>query len=187
VLADGRADADTIAADLLAQAEHDTDALPILVALDAGLIDRVNAALERQLATLPTAETARAALANGFAVLAANMDEAISACDLLAPEHLELMCDGEDEVAKRLRHYGGLFVGPRSAEVFGDYGAGPNHVLPTSGTARRTGGLSVFTFLRVRTWLKLDNAASLVGDAAKLARMEGLEAHARAAEIRGKS
>jgi len=87
----------------------------------------------------------------------------------------------------RLKHYGALFVSGRSAEVFGDYGVGPNHVLPTGGTARAFGGLSVFTFLRVRTWLQMGDEASLGGiiqDAAELARLEGLEAHARSAERR---
>ncbi|MHC5022188.1 MAG: histidinol dehydrogenase, partial [Planctomycetota bacterium] len=89
--------------------------------------------------------------------------------------------------ANRLRHYGALFIGHGSAEVMGDYGAGPNHVLPTGGTARSTGGLSVLTFLRVRTWLRIEDAAAAAGlarDAADLARLEGLEGHARAAERR---
>jgi phosphoribosyl-ATP pyrophosphohydrolase/phosphoribosyl-AMP cyclohydrolase/histidinol dehydrogenase len=186
VLADKTADPATIAADLLAQAEHDPDALPVLVALDDGVIDAVRAELEAQLAVLPTHETARAAAEAGFAVRAPDLAAALAICDRVAPEHLEVMVAGADEVAAKLRHYGGLFVGPRSAEVFGDYGAGPNHVLPTGGTARRTGGLSVLTFLRVRTFLAIDDpaAAGLVDDAAALARLEGLEAHARAAERR---
>ncbi len=91
-------------------------------------------------------------------------------------------------MAGRFQHYGGLFIGSSSAEVFGDYGIGPNHTLPTGGVARYKGGLSVFDFLRVRTWLRLDNgpeSAAIAGDAAALARLEGLEAHARAADRRG--
>lgn len=187
VVADASADPDTVAADLLGQAEHDPDAVPILVSLDAALIDRVDAALTTALATLPTADTARAALSNGFALLVADRAEAIAACDRLAPEHLELLIDDAASLAPRLAHYGGLFIGHGAAEVLGDYGAGPNHVLPTGGTARFTGGLSVFDFLRVRTWLAIDDldaAAPLVADAAALARHEGLEAHARSAERR---
>ena len=187
VLADDSARPDIVAADLLAQAEHDPDALPVLVTTAPALADAVEEALERQLADLPTASTARAALARGMAVLVPDIDAAIRACDVLAPEHLELQVADPAPVASRLRHYGALFVGAAAAEVLGDYGAGPNHVLPTSGTCRFTGGLSVLTFLRVRTFLDIDDpaaAAALSSDAAALARHEGLEAHARAAEIR---
>ncbi len=184
VLADDTADPEVVAADLLAQAEHDTDALPILVTPSVVLADAVDAALGRQLATLPTADTARVACEAGFTVLVADVDEGIAVCDLLAPEHLEVLTAHADAVAPRLRHYGGLFVGAGAAEVLGDYGAGPNHVLPTGGTARQTGGLSVFTFLRVRTWLRMDAPAELARDAAHLARLEGLEGHARSAEKR---
>jgi phosphoribosyl-ATP pyrophosphohydrolase/phosphoribosyl-AMP cyclohydrolase/histidinol dehydrogenase len=187
VLADADADPAMIAADLLAQAEHDPDALPVVVSWSSGLLDRVDAELEVQLASLPTAETARAALSHGCAVLAADLEEAVRVVDHLGPEHLELHVADASALAPRLRHYGGLFVGRAAAEVLGDYGAGPNHVLPTGGTARFSGGLSVFAFLRVRTWLRIDDpagAADLVADAAALARLEGLEAHARAAERR---
>jgi len=141
------------------------------------------------LSDLPTAETARQALDNGFSVVAADLEEAARICDQLAPEHLELALDDVDAraLAPKLSHYGGLFVGHGAAEVFGDYGAGPNHVLPTGGTARFSGGLSVLDFLRVRTWLAIDDPAearTLVDDAAALARHEGLEAHARSAERR---
>jgi len=187
IFADRTANPAAIAADLLAQAEHDTDAVPILVALDPALADRVEAELSRQLATLPTAAVARAALANGGVVNMASVEEGIAACDALAPEHLELFLDGADRVAPRLAHFGALFIGPASAEVLGDYGVGPNHVLPTGGTARSKGGLSVYTFLRVRTWLRIDDGAAarpLVEDAAWFGRVEGLEGHARSAERR---
>lgn len=187
VLADGTADADLVAADLLAQAEHDPDALPVVVTADTSFLARVEAALDVQLASLPTADVARQALGNGFAVVTADLEEAIDVCDRIAPEHLEVMTEDARRVASGLRHYGGLFVGGQAAEVFGDYGAGPNHVLPTGGTARFSGGLSVFDFLRIRTWLRVDDAAaaeSLTRDAAALARIEGLEGHARAAESR---
>jgi phosphoribosyl-ATP pyrophosphohydrolase/phosphoribosyl-AMP cyclohydrolase/histidinol dehydrogenase len=187
VFADATASPAVVAADLLAQAEHDPDAVPVLVTVDPALLDRVQAELERQLAGLPTAAVARAALANGGAVVVANIEEGIAACDALAPEHLELCLENASTVAPRLAHFGALFIGAGSAEVLGDYGAGPNHVLPTAGTARSKGGLSVYTFLRVRTWLRIDDSAAarpLVEDAAWFGRVEGLEAHARAAERR---
>merc|ERR1711907_150486 len=104
-------------------------------------------------------------------------------------EHLEVMTKDAQTVSKGLRSYGGLFVGANSAEVMGDYGAGPNHVLPTGGTGRYTGGLSVFTFLAIRTWMRLDQSnedgiSEVVSDAVTVARMEGLEGHARAASFR---
>lgn len=193
VLADGSAAPDLVAADLLAQAEHDPDALPVLVTLDEELLARVEQELAAQLAALPTAtaKIARSALAGGYAVVARDLEEAAAVANLIAPEHLELMVRPEDieieALRARLRHAGALFLGSGAAEVLGDYGAGPNHVLPTGGTARFAAGLSVFTFLRVRTWLRVDDpaaAAQLCDDAARLARLEGLEAHARAAEKR---
>jgi phosphoribosyl-ATP pyrophosphohydrolase/phosphoribosyl-AMP cyclohydrolase/histidinol dehydrogenase len=184
LVADASASPATIAADLLAQAEHDPDASAILIALDQSIIAPVQQELEAQLATLPTAETARKALANGFAILAADISDAATICDLLAPEHLQLMSGQPEKLAPILTNYGALFIGSRSAEVLGDYGAGPNHTLPTGGSARAFSGLSVLTFLNVRTWLKLDEPQAIAQDAAALARMEGLEAHARSAEKR---
>lgn len=187
VLADDTADPETVAADLLGQAEHDPDAIPVLVTTSDALRDRVDDALERQLATLPTKDTAAAALENGLSLLATDLDEAIATANRLAPEHLEVMVADPWSVAPKLEHYGGLFIGAHAAEVLGDYGSGPNHVLPTGGTARYSGGLSVFDFLRVRTWLEvtdLDDAQVLVDDAVALARHEGLEAHARSAAKR---
>lgn len=187
VIADETANPDTIAADLLAQAEHDTAAVPILVTTSQAIIDGVNQRLEKQLETLPTAATARVSAVNGFAVLCPDMATCVCVSDVLAPEHLEIITQNHQEVADRVANYGGLFIGGRAAEVFGDYGAGPNHVLPTGGTAKYTGGLSVHTFLRIRTWMRIDDAQAsqaLVQDSALLARMEGLEGHARAAEQR---
>lgn len=180
VLADETADPATVAADLLAQAEHDADALPILITTSRELAERVNDEIEIQLADLPTASTAEEALANGFFVVARDLAEGAELCDRLAPEHLQVHA----RTHPTFRHYGGLFLGDRAAEVLGDYGAGPNHTLPTGGTARSFGGLSVFTFLRVRTWLEMDDPREVAADAARLGRMEGLEAHARSAERR---
>lgn len=187
VLADGAADPVVVAADLLAQAEHDPDAVPVLVTTSPSLADAVDGEVARQLSGLPTRATAEAALANGFAVLCDDLAIAASVCDRLAPEHLQILTDDADAVAARLAHWGGLFVGVNSAEVFGDYGIGPNHTLPTGGVARFKGGLSVLDFLRVRTWLRLETGAEGIDfarDAAALARLEGLEGHARAAELR---
>lgn len=184
VLADASADPARVAADLIGQAEHDVDALPILVSTDPELPERVRAELERQLVDLPTRDTAIQALRSGFAVVAGGLHEAAALCDRLAPEHLQLDLRAPNEVRAELNHYGALFVGGRAAEVFGDYGAGPNHVLPTGGGARFTGGLSVLDFLRVRTWLEIREPGELARDAAALARLEGLEGHARSAEAR---
>jgi phosphoribosyl-ATP pyrophosphohydrolase/phosphoribosyl-AMP cyclohydrolase/histidinol dehydrogenase len=187
VLADDSVSAEVVAADLLAQAEHDPDAVPVLVTTSTDLAERVETELGRQLADLPTRDTAAAALGNGFSVVADDPDAALELADRLAPEHLQLLGPSMEALAPRARHYGGLFVGTSSAEVFGDYGAGPNHTLPTGGVARYTGGLSVLHFLRIRTWMRLDDStetAELARDAAALARLEGLEGHARAAEIR---
>jgi phosphoribosyl-ATP pyrophosphohydrolase/phosphoribosyl-AMP cyclohydrolase/histidinol dehydrogenase len=187
ILADASVDPARIAADLVAQAEHDPDARVALVTCDALLADRVAAEAELQLATLPTADVARAALERGRTFVLESLDAAIAACDRLAPEHLAVWLENADVVAPRLRHYGALFLGAETSVAFGDYGAGPNHVLPTGGTARSTGGLSVLTFLRVRTWLRMHPSpitAAFARDAAALARLEGLEGHARAAERR---
>jgi phosphoribosyl-ATP pyrophosphohydrolase/phosphoribosyl-AMP cyclohydrolase/histidinol dehydrogenase len=185
ILADEGADPELVAADLLAQAEHDEDALPVLITPDGRLADRVDEVLERQLQDLPTAPTARIALERGFVLVVRSLAEGIAACDALAPEHLALHVREPERLSPA--HYGALFVGDRSAEVLGDYGAGPNHVLPTGGTARSFGALSVTTFLRLQTWLRLDESlptGELWEDVAALARMEGLEAHARAADRR---
>jgi histidinol dehydrogenase len=186
VWADETADAEVIAADLIAQAEHDTDALPVLVTTSRDLAIEVNSALEEQLYSLPNAETARTALAAGYAVLVDSVEEAADACNRLAPEHLEVLVGDIEDAASRLNHYGGLFLGSGAAEVFGDYGVGPNHVLPTGGNARFAAGLSVLTFLRMRTWISSETALEedLIRDTAALARLEGLEGHARAAEAR---
>ena len=187
VIADSTADPKVIAADLLAQAEHDVEARPILVCTDEQLIDEVNVELQQQLSVLPTAPVAREAVKKGFAVLVSDVDEAIAISDRIGPEHLEIQTAEHDAVAKRCSNYGGLFVGEIAAEVLGDYGAGPNHVLPTGGTSKYTGGLSVFNFIRIRTWMRIDDVAGsqgLVEDCVQLARLEGLEGHARAAECR---
>lgn len=184
VVADDSADPDLVAADLLAQAEHDTEATPMLVTTSESLLGRVEASIGVQLSDLPTSKTAAAALGNGFALVVASLQEAALAADELAPEHLALHVEDGEELALSLHSYGSLFIGGGSAEAFADYGVGPNHVLPTGGGARYQSGLSVLTFLRSPTWSRLDDPAVLVDDTVHLARLEGLEAHARAARMR---
>jgi phosphoribosyl-ATP pyrophosphohydrolase/phosphoribosyl-AMP cyclohydrolase/histidinol dehydrogenase len=185
VIADHDADPALVAADLLAQAEHDPMAQPILITTSEALLDEVQLELSMQLEDLPTAAVARSALSQGFAVSVDSFEDAVSISEHLAPEHLALHVTDPDELSKDLTAYGSLFIGDASAEALADYGVGPNHVLPTGGGARFQPGLSVFTFLRTPTWLRIDDAHATASDAANLARLEGLEAHARAALRRG--
>lgn len=187
VLADDHSDPDIVAADLLAQAEHDPDAIPVLGALSEDFVVKVEEALERRLATLPTADVARKALSHGGALIDSSVDALAKAADAFAPEHLEILTPDPAAVSRRIKNAGAVFLGAGAAEVLGDYGVGPNHVLPTGGSARSTGGLSALSFLRVRTWIRIENgdrAKEIYRDAANFARIEGLEAHARAAECR---
>jgi phosphoribosyl-ATP pyrophosphohydrolase/phosphoribosyl-AMP cyclohydrolase/histidinol dehydrogenase len=190
VIAGEGASPEIAAADLLAQAEHDVAAVPVIVVFDEGFAGRfamaLDEALARRLAELPepNKSIAAAALANGWMLMARDQAEAEAAAERFAPEHLELLVSDPRSWAARIRNAGAVFLGPGSAEVFGDYGAGPNHCLPTGGAARFAAGLSVLAFLRARTWLEMDDPAALSSEAAALARIEGLEAHARAAELR---
>jgi histidinol dehydrogenase len=182
VVADSSANPEIVAADLLAQAEHDSDARPFLITDSSELANAVLSAMESQLQSLATAETARAALRNGAAIIVESLDQAVEIVNELAPEHLELHCANAEAFAKEISHAGSLFIGKQSAEVFGDYGIGPNHTLPTSGTARWSAGLNVFTFVRVRTWLRLNHTPhALISDTARMAALEGLYGHERAA------
>ena len=190
VMADESANPEWVAADLLAQAEHDTDAVPILVTTSPAVVAGVRDELERQLKELDTAGIAAHAIKHGASIVCRDWDEAVSTVNEIGPEHLEVQHANAEELVPRLVNYGGLFIGSGSAEVVGDYGAGPNHVLPTSGTARYTGGLSVFDFLRVRTWMEItdaDQAQALYEDAESLATMEGLSGHATSARVRRSS
>lgn len=187
IIADESADVATLAADLLAQAEHDTDAVPILVTTCPAHAQEIQSELERQLGKLPTAATARVALGNGFVVVCDSIEQAIEIADALAPEHLEIITRDADEIASRVRNAGGVFIGSRTAEVLGDYGIGPNHTLPTGGTARFQSGLSVMHFLRLRTWIRIDDPIAcepVLDDTMRIARMEGLIAHERSAQRR---
>ncbi len=190
VIADDSADAAWVAADLIAQAEHDVDAFPALVATSRRLVEDVQRELARQLEEFPNADVARAAIESGCACVVDDAETAAAVSNRIAPEHLELIVRNPDAWQPLLEHYGALFIGAGSAEVFGDYGVGPNHVLPTDGAARAVGGLSVMRFLRIRTWLALDakreDYRGVVHDARDFARLERLEGHARAAECRSR-
>ncbi|MBQ5471592.1 MAG: histidinol dehydrogenase [Treponema sp.] len=192
IIADESANPAWVAADLLAQAEHDVVAQPVMVTTSRSLAEKVSEEIEKQLATLETAATARQSIDNcGRLIIVDSLEQAAEFANRKAPEHLELAMEegpDRDRVASLVRNYGSLFVGHYSAEVFGDYAAGLNHTLPTSGSARYTGGLSVRVFLKTVTTLRTSkntegminsaNAAGALGDA------EGLAAHARAARIR---
>ncbi len=187
ILADDSADVATLAADLLAQSEHDTDAVPMLLTTNPLHADEIQLELAKQLETLPSAETARVALGNGFIIVCDSIEQAIELADRIAPEHLEIITRDTESVAQQVRNAGGLFVGPRTAEVLGDYGIGPNHTLPTGGTARFQAGLSVMHFLRLRTWIRIDDPTAcepVLDDTMRIARMEGLIGHERSAAAR---
>ena len=189
VIADGQADPEVIAADLLAQSEHDREAKGLVVTTDEALGCAIEAAVEAQLPTLDTEEIARTSWNDfGEILLVDSLEEAVEYSNDYAPEHLEVNVaeDKVDEVVDALRNYGSLFIGGNTAEVFGDYASGTNHTLPTLGAARYTGGVWVGTFLKTCTYQKMTKDAML-GIAplvANLAHGEGLTAHARAAEIR---
>ncbi|CAM5192041.1 Histidinol dehydrogenase OS=Lysinibacillus sphaericus OX=1421 GN=hisD PE=3 SV=1 [Lysinibacillus sphaericus] len=188
VIADDTAFADEVAADLLSQAEHDKMACAILVTTSEQLAHNVALEVEKQLATLPREEVARASIENfGAIYIAETMSDAVEAINSLAPEHLEIVTKNAEAVAEQVRHAGGIFIGRYSSEPVGDYFAGTNHVLPTNSTARFASGLNVDDFVKKssivyyteKTWAT--NAPKI----ARLARMEGLEGHARAVESRG--
>jgi len=180
VIADLSADPATVAADLLSQAEHDSAAQVILVTPEAALVDAVEAALDRQAATLGRA------FAPARAILCRDLDEAVAIANAYAPEHLSLATDQAEALVGRITSAGAIFAGHDAAEAFGDYLAGSSHVLPTDGAARFTGGVSTLSFMKAITVQRVSPEAvrGLAGPAAALARLEGLEAHARAAEAR---
>ncbi len=187
IIADESADPRLIAADLLAQAEHDPDASAILLTTSGKLAQAVAAEVAWRMETLPTAATARPSIEdNGIIVLCDSLDDAVAVANGKAPEHLELNLRDAEKIIPRLVNYGALFIGARSAEVFGDYTAGPNHTLPTNGAARYTGGLSVFHFLKIVTTLSVTSSGlTAIGPAtATIAQAEGLIAHAHAVEAR---
>ena len=180
--------ADLIAADMIAQAEHDPDAQARALVPDREIAGQIERALERRLGMLPTAETARPSLeAGALIVIYESKEEAIKIANETAPEHLELHLSNPDEWISGLKNYGSLFIGSAAAEVLGDYSAGINHTLPTSGTARFAGGLSVRHFLKTVTSLRCvlgAGYAEALAAAETIARAEGLAGHAESAALR---
>ncbi len=189
VVCDGNADADWVAMDMFAQAEHDEDAQAILVCPDADFIEKVLDSAERQLADLPRAAIITASMAaRGAVVQVRDLEEALAVVNQVAPEHLEVSVADPEAFISRVRHAGAMFLGRYSAEVLGDYCAGPNHVLPTARSARFSSPLGVYDFQKRSSviYCSPQGAAELAPVAAELARGEGLEAHARSAEYRGR-
>jgi histidinol dehydrogenase len=187
VLADGSAPADWVAMDLFSQAEHDELAQSILLSPDADCLDRVQTEIDRLLPGLPRRDVIRASLeGRGALILTRSMDEACEVSNRIAPEHLEVSSGEPHRWEPLLRHAGAIFLGAFTSESLGDYCAGPNHVLPTSGTARFSSPLGVTDFQKRSSLIEVSQAgAQVLGPiAAELAHGEGLQAHAQAAEMR---
>ena len=190
IVCDGKTDPDWIAMDLFSQAEHDEDAQSILVSPDAEFLDAVAASLEKLLPTLERQTIVEQSLRIRGALIKVNdMDEAVDLINRIAPEHLELSVDDPLSMSKKVRHAGAIFMGRYTAEALGDYCAGPNHVLPTSGTARFSSPLGVYDFQKRSSLIMCtaDSASELGKTASILARGESLTAHARSAEYRIKT
>jgi len=187
ILADGDANADWIAADLLAQAEHDVAAQSILITDSARLADEVEKAVASQLKTLPRVAVASASWQDfGTIILVRDLVEAIPLVDAVAPEHLEIVAADADNIANKIRNTGAIFIGGYTPEAIGDYVAGSNHVLPTARSARFSSGLGVLDFMKRTSLLKCgpDQLAALAPAAIALGEAEGLDAHARSVAIR---
>lgn len=190
VLCDGSTDPDWVAMDLFSQAEHDELAQSILLCHDAAYLDAVHASIDKLLASMPRADIIRTSLANrGALIKVRDMQEACAIANDIAPEHLEISAENAQQWADRIRHAGAMFLGRFSSESLGDYCAGPNHVLPTSRTARFSSPLGVYDFQKRSSMIQVSEAGaqSLGKIAAELAYGEGLTAHARSAELRLKS
>ncbi len=188
IIADGNSDARIVAADMLSQAEHDRNASAVLVTDSDTLAEKVSKELERQLAILPREEIARASIeTNGKIIIVSSIEEAIKISDRIAPEHLEVCVDNPFDYLDSIHNAGSVFLGRSCPEALGDYMAGPNHTLPTSGTARFSSPLSVDDFVKKYQFTYYTRKAldSVAQDIALFARMEGLEAHARSALARG--
>jgi histidinol dehydrogenase len=187
VVSDGTGNPDWVAMDLFSQAEHDELAQSILICTDAAFIERVQASIEKLLPTMPRQEVIRTSLSNrGAFILVRDMDEAIAIANRVAPEHLELALDNPDPWVEKIHHAGAIFIGHYTSESLGDYCAGPNHVLPTSGSARFSSPLGVYDFQKRTSLIKVskEGAQTLGRIASTLAHGEGLPAHAKSAELR---
>lgn len=190
VVCDGGTDPDWIAMDLFSQAEHDEDAQAILITPDAGFVDAVAASMEKLIIGMERREVITASLrTRGALIKVRDLDEALALVNRIAPEHLELSFDNAADWAGGVKHAGAIFIGRYTAEALGDYCAGPNHVLPTSGTARFASPLGVYDFQKRSSIIDCSakGASVLAGTASVIARGEGLTAHARSAEYRGEA
>jgi histidinol dehydrogenase len=187
VVCDGKTDPDWIAMDLFSQAEHDEDAQSILVSPDKEFINKVLQSVDKLIESMPRSEIITKSMeGRGAVILASDMDDAVKIANYIAPEHLELSVENAPDVAKQIRHAGAIFMGRYTAEALGDYCAGPNHVLPTSRTARFSSPLGVYDFQKRSSLIgcSADGASELGKIASVLAHGEGLTAHARSAEYR---
>jgi histidinol dehydrogenase len=187
ILADGTGHPDWIAADLLAQAEHDESAQSILITDDAKLADEVERSVTAQLQSLPRAAIAGASWRDfGALILVEGLADAVPLVDALAPEHVEIVCEGAEGLARRVRNAGAIFIGPHTPEAIGDYVAGSNHVLPTARSARFSSGLGVLDFMKRTSILKCgpEQLRALAPAAIALGEAEGLDAHARSVAMR---
>ncbi|MBP6059815.1 MAG: histidinol dehydrogenase [Candidatus Saccharicenans sp.] len=192
IIADEKANPAFIAADLIAQAEHDLRARPVLITTEIALAKKVNKEIEEQVKRVSTRETAKRSLAkNGIIIIVKKLEEAIALANRMAPEHLAVFLEKPEQIIDKLLNYGSLFVGEYTSEVLGDYSSGLNHILPTNSASRYTGGLSVRDFLKFQTVLRVSKKGlSEIGPATRqLAEAEGLEGHANSIKIRlkGKS
>lgn len=186
IVTDDKQDPRLISADLLAQCEHDKDARAILLCFSEAFAKQVIKCAYEQLETLSTQEIARVSFNKSLAVVVNDTDEAVRIANERAAEHLELMFDNAYEMSVKFNNYGSLFIGSNCAEVFGDYCSGTNHVLPTNGASRYTGGLSVFDFVKIQTYqmLSAQYASELSEIASALAAIEGLSGHKLASDLR---
>lgn len=184
VVADNSANPEFVAADLLAQCEHDKDARAYLLCFDRDFADKVDKCARKFLETLQTADIARVSYEKSTAYVVKDLQEAVEIANKKAPEHLELCLNEVENSVDLFRHYGSLFIGNYSAEVFGDYVSGTNHTLPTGRAARYTGGLSVFDYIKIQTFQKIENVEKFAKYASILAEQEGLFAHKLASDVR---
>ena len=187
VIADDNQDPKLVSADILAQCEHDRDARGYLICFSEDFAQKVIDSAKKQLETLETKDIAQISFEKSVAIVVKNIQEAIEISNKRAPEHLELMFNGADEISDKFTNYGSLFIGSNCAEVFGDYCSGTNHVLPTNSAARYTGGLSVFDFIKIQTYQMISKNYSqeLSALASELAAQEGLMGHKLASDLRG--
>ncbi|MEI8129662.1 MAG: histidinol dehydrogenase, partial [bacterium] len=186
IIADETAVAEFVSADMLAQCEHDLDARAFLVCMSEDFAQKVKISAQKQLETLSTKEIASKSFEKSFAIVVKSIGEAIELANRKAPEHLELCVKNAKKIMNKFTNYGSLFVGNYSAEVYGDYCSGTNHVLPTNEVSKYSGGLSVFDFVKIQTYQIISKKGNkiILPFVSQLAKIEGLQAHKLAADVR---